>query len=101
MWLRARRAGSQGRRVAPPSRGPDDDVPRRLDALGLTGEPGRRDSIVDDLALERRHRAQGQRLARRLDLLRSLSPQPGEIGADAGTVPADVQHEPAALAGLA
>src|SRR6478752_6444076 len=78
----------------------DDDVAVRLDALGLGHEPGGRDLVVDDLALEGRHRLERGLLARGLDLLDRRLGEVDEGGATLGPVAGDVEHEAAALTGL-
>src|SRR5580700_5780770 len=78
----------------------DHHAPVRLLALRLAPQPGERDSIVDDLPLERGHGPQLLRLARLRYLLGHRTAKFGKLGAASRTKAADVKHEPGAGAGL-
>src|SRR5690349_2822054 len=74
--------------------GGDHHVAAGLDTLGLRGETLTGHDVVDDLALERRHRLQGHRLTLLLDLGDRVPRDALEHLATLGTVAADVEHEP-------
>ena len=61
------------------TRGEDDDAAARAPRPRTRWQAGRGDRVVDDLALERRHRRQPDRLAAGLDLLGRLRPRSVEL----------------------
>jgi hypothetical protein len=80
----------------------NDDAALRLLAFGLTDDPGhRRYGVVDDLALEGRHGIEADRRALVPNALGRPGPEHGELLALAGSVTADVEHQPATNSGLA
>ena len=72
----------------------------RLGTLGLGDEPGGRNLVVHDLALESGHRVQRALRAGVADLRNGGLGELDQRGSTLGPVPGDVEHESAALAGL-
>src|SRR4051794_21338996 len=75
----------------------NDHAPRRLDALGLTGESGLGDDVVDDLALEGVHGLEAHRLAGPADLGHGTGRNVLQGAPTVGAITRDVEHQAAAL----
>src|SRR5690348_915062 len=76
------------------ARGKDNHPPVRLLTLGLALQPGRRDRVVDDLALERRHRVEAARDAGPADVFGRVPPQCRQLHPPLCPVAAHVEHDP-------
>src|SRR3954462_1475932 len=75
----------------------NDHAPRRLDTLGLTGESGLGDDIVDDLALEGVHGLEAHRLAGPADLGHGTGRDVLQGAPPVGAITGHVEHQAAAL----
>src|SRR6476620_2596032 len=81
--------------------GEDDDAPRRFRTLALAVHTLHRgDGVVNDLALEGRHRRQLFALTGLQHPLSHLVPEGGQLVASASAPLGDVEHQPAALTRL-